>query len=104
MRGIPTRLYDLAPNWFRAAWPDASRRRLVLEQYRTLGTQHALLADIALRANLFQPIRAENDRQAAIEEGRRQLALEIFKTAKTDIDLLWSQIEKRPSNSGETKR
>lgn len=104
MRGVPTRLYDIATTWFRATWPDPSRRRLVIEQYRNLGTQHALLADIALRANLFQPIRAETERQAAIEEGRRQLALEIFKTAKTDIDLLWEQIEKRPSSTGEARR
>jgi hypothetical protein len=104
MRGVPTRLYDIAVNWFRATWPDPGRRRIVLEQYRDLGSKHALLADIALRANLFAPIRAETDRQAAIEEGRRQLALEIFKTAKTDIDLLWAQIEKRPSNPGETRR
>lgn len=104
MRGVPTRLYDIAVTWFRATWPEANRRRVVLEQYRYLGTQHALLADIALRANLFQPIRAENDRQAAIEEGRRQLALEIFKTANTDIELLWAQIEKRPSNREEKQR
>ncbi|KQW22142.1 hypothetical protein ASC80_01725 [Afipia sp. Root123D2] len=101
MRGVPSRLYDTAVNWFAAMWPDGGRRRVVLEQYRMLGTQRALLADIALRANLFGPIRAETDRQAAIEEGRRQLALEIFKTAKTDIDQLWEQIEKRPSKRGE---
>jgi hypothetical protein len=93
-------LYDLAVNWFRASWPDAARRRLVLEQYRILGSHKALLADIALRANVFGPIRADSDRQAWIEEGRRQLALEIFKTAQTDIEVLWQQIEKRPSNTG----
>lgn len=97
-------LYDLAVKWFPAMWPDKSRRRVVLEQYRTLGSMKALLTDIALRANVFVPIRADSDRQAWIEEGRRQLALEIFKTAQTDIDLLWAQIEKRPSNPGETKR
>ncbi|NUU41383.1 hypothetical protein [Tardiphaga robiniae] len=95
------RLYDLAPNWFRQMWPDVVRRRVVLEQYRSLSTKPELLADIALRANLFVPIRAENDRQAWIEEGRRQLAIEIFKMARADIDLLWQQIEKRPSNPGE---
>lgn len=96
-------LYDLAAKWFPAMWPDARRRRDVLEQYRALGTMKLLLADIALRANVLVPIRAETDRQAWIEEGRRQLALEIFKTAQTDIDLLWAQIEKRPSNPGEKK-
>lgn len=97
-------VYDLAVNWFAAMWPDKARRRVVLEQYRNLGTQKALLADIALRANVFSPIRTDSDRQAFIEEGRRQLAVEIFKTAQTDIDLLWAQIEKRPSNTGETRR
>ncbi len=97
-------LYDLAVNWFPAMWPDGGRRRVVLEQYRTLGTMKVLLADIALRANVFVPIRAETDRQAWIEEGRRQLALEIFKTAQTDIDLLWAQIEKRTSKPGEKIR
>lgn len=95
------RLYDLAPNWFRQMWPDVARRRVVLEQYRSLGAKPELLADIALRANVFAPIRAETDRQAWIEEGRRQLAIELFKLARTDIELLWAQIEKRPSKAGE---
>ncbi len=101
MRGVSSRLYDSAVQWFAAMWPDGGRRRVVLENYRTLGGMPVLLADIALRANVFGPIRAETDRQAAIEEGRRQLAIEIFKVAKTDIDLLWEQIEKRPRKAGE---
>lgn len=103
MRGVSSKLYDIAVNWFAAMWPDGGRRRVVLEQYRDLGTKQTLLADIALRANLFGPIRAESDRQAWIEEGRRQLAVEIFKMARTDIDLLWAQIEKRPSKAGEKR-
>lgn len=98
------RLYDIAVNWYRANWPDNNRRYVVLQQYRDLGmTKRALLADLALRANLFAPIRAENDRQAAIEEGRRQLALEIFKMANTDIDVLWEQIEKRPTKGDKVR-
>lgn len=103
MRGVPSKIYDGAVNWYRTIWPDAGRRREVLEQYRELGARRALLADLALRANVFGPIRAESDRQAWIEEGRRQLAVEIFKMAKTDIDLLWAQIEKRPSQPGEKR-
>ena len=101
MRDVVVRLYDSAVNWFPAMWPVTARRRIVLEQYRNLGTKPELLADIALRANLFGPIRAETDRQAWIEEGRRQLAVELFKMARTDVDLLWAQIEKRPSKAGE---
>lgn len=86
---------DHPVTWFGAMWSNISRRRVVLEQYRNLGTMKPLLADIALRANLFAPIRSDSDRQGAMEEGRRQLALEIFKMAKIDIDLLWEQIEKR---------
>lgn len=98
------RLYDNAVNWFRAMWPENNRRWLVLQQYRDLGTtKRALLADLALRANLFAPIRAEHDRQAAIEEGRRQLALEIFKMANIDVEVLWEQIEKRPTKGEKVK-
>jgi hypothetical protein len=103
MRGVSEAVRHRRPTGFRAMWPDAAA---VAWCWSNTAPRHqqALLADIALRANVFGPIRAETDRQAWIEEGRRQLALEIFKTAKTDIDLLWAQIEKRPSNTGETKR
>lgn len=97
------KLYDIAKHWFQIYWPDKSRRRVLFEQYRDLGTKKTLLADIALRANVFAPIRAETDRQAWIEEGRRQLALEIIKTAQTDLDQLWDLIERRPSKTGEKR-
>lgn len=98
------RLYDIPVAWFRAMWPTSTRRRVLLEQYRELGSKKTLLSDIALRANVWGPIRAETDRQAWIEEGRRQLALEIFKTANSDIDQLWEQIERRPQHKEGSNR
>ncbi|MBR0700168.1 hypothetical protein JQ599_09675 [Bradyrhizobium diazoefficiens] len=55
-------------------------------RYRELDA-HARLAltDIALRNNVFSPINEPDPHLAAIAEGRRQCALEIFKLANVDI-------------------
>jgi len=86
------------PLWFRVAWPDDQRRMEVLRGYQVMKTAHyrmlerlakPALVDIALRNNVFAPIHEGSDREAAIAEGRRQCALEIFKLANVDIGSLF---------------
>lgn len=78
------------PRWFAAIWPNARRRWVIINQYRGLGTHHKeMLADIALRNNVFAPNREDSDRMAWIAEGRRQCALEIIKLAHARHDELY---------------
>lgn len=73
------------PHWFRTVWGDEQRRMEVIRGYIAFGDKFkSTLADIALRNNVFAPIRETTDREAAIAEGRRQCALEIFKLANID--------------------
>jgi hypothetical protein len=73
------------PHWFRSVWGDDQRRMEVLRGYIAFGDQFkATMADIALRNNAFAPINEPNPHLAAIAEGRRQCALEIFKLANID--------------------
>ncbi|MFT4115430.1 hypothetical protein [Bradyrhizobium sp.] len=51
----------------------------------------ATLADIALRNNVFAPINEPDAHKAAIAEGRRQAALEIFKLANIDPATLFDR-------------
>jgi hypothetical protein len=84
------------PNWFRQIWPDAQKRWSVLQGYRAIGTQHQIvLTDIALRNNVFAPILANNPHDAAIAEGRRQCALDIFKLCNMDVAQLFARTEKQ---------
>ena len=89
------------PQWFAAIWPNAQRRWLVLNQYRALGTlSQAMLADIAIRNNVFSPIRENDAHLAAIAEGRRQCALEIFKLSRVDAEKLFEQTQNLRTNQG----
>ncbi len=54
-----------------------------------------MLTDIALRNNVFAPILANNPHDAAVLEGRRQCALEIFKLCNVDVDRLFARTEKQ---------
>ncbi len=79
----------MAASWFQSAWRASSDRRQVLAEYAQLGRMRLLLADIALRGGVFRPIPAAADLyQAGIAEGRRQLALELIRTAGTEPALL----------------
>lgn len=78
------------PHWFRSFWPDEQARIEVMRGYTMLATSHRkTLADIALRNNVFAPVNEPNAHLAAIAEGRRQCALEIFKLANMDIGALF---------------
>jgi hypothetical protein len=91
------------PQWFAAFWPSAARRWLAMQGYRTLGLHHQVtLADIALRNNVFAPIRETDPHLAAIAEGRRQCALEIFKLAKVDTAVLFEKTKQFDRNRGDT--
>jgi hypothetical protein len=88
------------PRWFATYWPSAQRRWLVITGYRALAMQHKdTLADIALRNNVFAPIRESDPHKAAIAEGRRQCALEIFEMAQIDPATLFE----RTTRTGERK-
>jgi hypothetical protein len=77
--------YENWPRWFASIWPDQQRRWTIINGYRAFGANHpTVLADIALRNNVFAPIRENDAHKAAIAEGRRQCALEIFKLANVD--------------------
>lgn len=82
------------PRWFAAMWPDAQRRWVIINSYRALARHPAMLADIALRNNVFSPIRETETYSAGVAEGRRQCALDIFKLARIDHDKLFEQTQK----------
>jgi hypothetical protein len=91
--------YENWPQWFRAMWPNAQRRWVIINSYRAIGQAHpSVLADIALRNNVFAPIRENDPHKAAIAEGRRQCALEIFKLANVDPVTLFdlTQVDRKP--------
>lgn len=90
--------YENWPSWFRSYWPNAQRRWAIITAYRGFAQQHpAMFADIALRNNVFSPIRERDPQLAAIAEGRRQCALEIFKLGNMDPHALFelTQIERK---------
>ncbi|UPJ43925.1 hypothetical protein IVB40_07600 [Bradyrhizobium sp. 40] len=91
------------PNWFRTVWGDDQRRMEVIRGYIAFGGQFkATLADIALRNHVFAPINEPNAHLAAIAEGRRQCALEIFKLANVDHLALF-ELTKIDRTQGGTK-
>jgi hypothetical protein len=90
--------YESWPRWFANIWPDSQRRWVIINGYQAIGKAHpSVLADIALRNNVFAPIRESDPHKAAIAEGRRQCALEIFKLANMDPAALFelTQVNRR---------
>lgn len=86
--------YENWPRWFASYWPRAERRWVVINGYRAFATVHPhVLADIALRNNVFAAIRENDPHKAAIAEGRRQCALEIFKLANIDPATLFDHTQ-----------
>lgn len=80
----------LAP--LRAFWPDLNQRRQLVLEYQRLTGMKTLLADIAKRGGVFTAghVPAGDLFAAGIAEGRRQLALELIRTAGTDPATLQS--------------
>jgi hypothetical protein len=79
------------PKWFAEMWRADDRRWAVLNSYQALAQHKDLLTDIALRNHVFSPIHAPSDREAAIAEGRRQCALELFTLANVDPATLFER-------------
>jgi hypothetical protein len=86
--------YESWPRWFASIWPDSQKRWAIINGYRVIGVNHPnVLADIALRNNVFAPIRESDPHRCAIAEGRRQCALEIFKLANIDPATLFDRTQ-----------
>lgn len=83
--------------WFNEAWPFPERRARLAAEYQTLrGLDHAL-ADIGLRGSLWDSApRGLNAYDAGVFEGRRQMALEIFRVVEADPRLAFATIERKP--------
>lgn len=73
----------------RVFWPDVNRRRQLVREYVQLGQMKSLLADIALRGRVFTAGDAHKGLyEAGVAEGRRQIALELIRTAGLDPAVL----------------
>lgn len=84
--------------WLREAWPNIEKRRRVVDAYRALGINRLLLADIAMRGGVYS-VAAEPATvfAAGVNEGRRQMALEILKLCDADPALLLGVVERKPT-------
>lgn len=91
--------------WFSEVWPNVQKRYRVIGQYAALRQSPMLLTDIALRGGVFSVMpRTPGDAFGdGINEGRRQLALEIFKLAQVEPGELYALIEKKPSTAAGAK-
>jgi hypothetical protein len=79
--------------WFRNVWP--RQKRAVMREYMQMRELQFVLADIALRGGVNAKIpNAANDRQAAVLEGRRQLALEILHICGMEAGRLHDIVER----------
>ena len=85
------------PQWLYQMWPSPGLRYGVAADYAAIGAQHKLfLADVALRGGVYREWDEKSDGALANFNGRRELALEIIKTAKVDPDLLFASIPTKP--------
>lgn len=73
-------------------WPDLRERRQLVAEYGRLAGMKLLLADIGKRGGVFfaGETPAGDLYAAGIAEGRRQIALELLRTAGTDPATLQS--------------
>lgn len=85
--------------WFFDAWHGRWNR--VHGEYQAIGP--LALTDIAVRGGVFSaPVRAAGDVFGdGVNEGRRQMALEIIQIAKIDIGELYALMPKAPTNRGD---
>lgn len=73
-------------------WPVLHERRQLVAEYARLAGMKLLLADIAKRGGVFTAghVPAGDVFAAGVAEGRRQVALELIRTAGTDPATLQS--------------
>lgn len=84
--------------WFAVYWQNRGNAQSVVDGYLALGQKHKLtLADIALRGKVFVIADPSNMTPfaAGVAEGRRQLALEIFKLANERPEIIYPLLERR---------
>lgn len=92
------------PGWFRQIYPWHNRRLAVLSQYGEMAKLKLALADIALRGGLFSAQPTVKDLyQAGVAEGRRQMALELFKIVHADIEQLFGEVPVKPKRPTEQR-
>lgn len=81
--------------WFREVWPRDAGRQAVISDYATVGQCRHFLTDVAIRGSVFAPFGDVTDAlQLARLEGRRELALEIIRTAGEEPGALYRYVEK----------
>lgn len=84
--------------WLQQTWP--RKRQAVLQGYMVVGREKHFLADIALRGNVFGACHVPGDpATSAVNEGRRQMALEIIKLAGEEPTRLYALIERAPTSA-----
>lgn len=87
--------------WFRQIWPFPLRRERALRDYQALAEHKYALTDIGLRGGVFSALpRVPGDVFGdGINEGRRQLAIEIITLSGTKPEDLLELIERRPAGA-----
>ncbi|KPG01793.1 hypothetical protein IP86_03005 [Rhodopseudomonas sp. AAP120] len=88
-------------------WPRAAGRLSVLREWSAVGELTHVLADIALRGGVYsQPARIPGDVFGdGINEGRRQLAIELIEQANVPFEKIYALLEKAaPTTSERTTR
>lgn len=88
----------IGPSWFRKVW--GLDTQSVIDDYVAIGRAHKhFVTDVALRGYVFtaNPPRVAGDTfQDGINEGRRQLALEIVTLCRLEPQALFDLVEKPP--------
>lgn len=83
--------------WLHEIWPTPLLRHGVVAEYVSIGAQHKrFLADVALRGGVYREYDARSDGSLENFNGRRELALEIIKTARVDPDQLFAIVATKP--------
>lgn len=86
-------------DWLERVWPSVMNRQAVMRDYASVGQLRHFLADVALRGSVWGPCHVPgDDRTSAVNEGRRQLALEILKLAGEEPTRLFTLIERSPAS------
>lgn len=83
--------------YFRQFWPFDDARAAVIAGYQRLARDKLLLADIGLRGGVWtggRPGLSVFD--AGVQEGRRQLAIEIWRCCRADPADLFGHVPKKP--------
>jgi hypothetical protein len=82
--------------WFLEAWPFADERVALAGEYQAMKHLTLALADIGLRASLWDnPPPPASVYEAGVNDGRRQLALEIFRICEADPRLIFQAVPAR---------